>query len=535
MLQLLDATTDYNLTIQWLFYNNGGNQTERYIWATIQLIILLSSQIISMYKMGNVDNIQNNYNDHHKHFDNTDIVHVNQNIISKFDKFMAFIGLGRAWIGSKLISKRETYYPEYSNLKIYELCLESVPSVVLQLYIALVQSFIISNNRNNNKSMVSSLTLMASIIITLLSISFSIWRVFASNVPKDHAKNSNTIHNINPPNNTPYKCKTPVVDETDQDCDQDKQNAPLPRTSVELQLECKPDVKQNSGNGLLVETVKQDDDAKMDGFDVDSNSDAKIVCIDDKCQDEKSVADRQMNNMTFDEPIDIPDVKQKQLIEALQHQYPKYSKLAFFMIYLLILCDLYIRSFPFIFGCFVVRLGYEDVDDDAYKFDFVVSMIMMLFMVVFIGMFEYITLFWIKKEQYKQEYENQVSLTVQETFIAYFTCLLSLFFTLPLRNFHQKNIFSRYAHLKFCPQLQMVELRFALFVCVFALRFRCVMVRRIFMSVVWQCAFFTIWVIYQDSNSNDNIWSLHYIFGCFVIIDLACIYFVKQFDISTNI
>ena len=143
-------------------------------------------------------------------------------------------------------------------------------------------------------------------------------------------------------------------------------------------------------------------------------------------------------------------------------------------------------------------------------------------MVVLTGIYEYKTLFWIKKRQYKHEYENQVSLRIQETFISYFTCLLNLLFTLPLRNFHRKNELEKYVKFVLCLHSSLLD-RYLYVFCVYMVgfRFTCAMLIRIFMSVMWHGIFITLWLIYHESN--ESILFLHYVFGAFLIIDLGCI------------
>ena len=55
---------------------------------------------------------------------------------------MTFIGLGRAWMGCKSIGNYKLYHQEFANLKIYEIALESIPTMILQLYVALVTIYI---------------------------------------------------------------------------------------------------------------------------------------------------------------------------------------------------------------------------------------------------------------------------------------------------------------------------------------------------------------------------------------------------------
>ena len=372
-LQLLDVITDYNLTYQWLFVNPNP---EFYIYATIQLAILVLSQTISMCKMGNVDEILiwDNYDATKKGKKNTNKKSNNSSSGSKpeignhmkfsfCDKLMTCIGFGRSWMAAKLIKQRGRFYGEYINLKVYELCLESIPSVILQLYIVLVQAFIIADNKGN----FAFLTLMASIIITMLSVSFSIWRVFASNTPQN--------------NND---------DKTDQ-------NSP-----DEIQLIPKDDSSTPSPAQTNI---------TRDGAYARADSD------DDQKDTDREKSERETKQVT-------------------------YSKFLLFVIYVLICCDLYIRGFPFIFGAFVVRLALEDNHESSDNLLWIYIAVMLIGVIV-IGIYEYKMLKVIKQD--KCEKTNGCT-RIQQTFMSYFTCLLSLLSTLPLKRFRQKNNFNMYAH-----------------------------------------------------------------------------------------
>ena len=366
-LQLMDVTTDWNLIYQW--YNNGYHS-----WAIIQIMIILFAQIISTSKMGNVDNILADYNNRknsnaNARNGNVKTAYINNehygNVeFGKCDRIMTSIGFGRSWVAAKLIQEREKYYGEYTNLKIYELCLESIPTVVFQLYTALIQTFVIPNDNTQ----VTLLTLIASIAITILSVSFSIWRVFASNTPTKK-KQKKQKQNLSKCNN----CK----------CIQEK--------------------------------FKQEIDT-----DTDTTHDRDVNCPNHKpC-------------------IDALEIETKSKIKM-------YSKSMLFVIYVLICCDLYIRSFPLIFGSFVIRTALQNTDsvnmDGNFNYFLLISSIVMAIGVIVIGIYEYTMLLVIKRNEYKRM--NKFT-RLMETFISLFTSLLSLLLTLPLKHFFQKNHFQRY-------------------------------------------------------------------------------------------
>ena len=173
LLGLLDITTDISLIIEWF-------TTEEYLWCFLQMLILLSSQFLSVFKLGYQGSLlQSNF------------IALTQRDISKADRCCVSMGLGRMWLGAKSIGNHHVYYEEYCILKIYDIEYEAIPTVILQLYVALFTIFNnryhyndnnTNNNANNNNS--NSLVLIASITITVLSISYSIWRIFARNARK---------------------------------------------------------------------------------------------------------------------------------------------------------------------------------------------------------------------------------------------------------------------------------------------------------------------------------------------------------------
>ena len=90
------------------------------------------------------------------------------------DRFMTLLGVERAWMDSKSIANYNLYNNEHSALKIYEIGLESISTMILQICVALVIQF--SDNYDPNED--SMITLVASIGITIVSISYSIFRLF---------------------------------------------------------------------------------------------------------------------------------------------------------------------------------------------------------------------------------------------------------------------------------------------------------------------------------------------------------------------
>ena len=189
---LIDYTTNLNLIVVWYFDPDRYN----YIWASLQLIILVSSQILASKKMGNADNIQS-------------IAFYNEETtqsIGRFDRFITLFGFGRVCMGCKSIYNYEIFYPEYFNLKLYQLCFDGLPTMCLQLYIALA-------------SKTSSLPLIASITITFASLLYSIFRIFHKNA-KEYSFEKTITYKVdvndcnidNNNNNNDIQGRTDVID-----------------------------------------------------------------------------------------------------------------------------------------------------------------------------------------------------------------------------------------------------------------------------------------------------------------------------------
>ena len=313
-------------------------------------------------------------------------------------------------MGSKIISQRETFYPEYSNLKIYEICLESVPSVMLQLYVALVESFIIITS-DEKFSTKTSLGLLASMGITIVSMSLSLWRLFFSSAPNQKFKltiNSNRV------SQKIKRISQNIVNDENSRAHSPSHARIAPKVSDSI----------DNINDHDRET-KTDHDSINDDHDYkDSDIDVIYSLQMDSSEWKKSDEVIENNRQTSqDESVHVSDVTVNDV---------EYSFFLQFIVYLLFLFDLYIRSFPFIFAIFVIRLTYDQ------RLTFIA-----IVMIITIGIFEYISVFWMKNKEYMNEYQNKMDAWFRDAFISYFTCLLNVLFTLPLKRFHRKNNFSR--------------------------------------------------------------------------------------------
>ena len=107
---------------------------------------------------------------------------------SCMDKFFMFIGLGRIWVSSKSL-KNKKFEKIEQILKFEEYCFESLPSILLQLYILVTAS-----SSSSQASIFTSLFI--SVASSSLSIAFMLKEIVVSN---DYALplNDITIQNIN--------------------------------------------------------------------------------------------------------------------------------------------------------------------------------------------------------------------------------------------------------------------------------------------------------------------------------------------------
>ena len=450
-LQLLDAATDYNLVYQWIFVYNYQNK-ENLIWGSVQLGILIFSQIISSVKMGNVDNI---YVDGSKKNNSLTTASTTSPSAkpSKCDQFMTVVGLGRAWMGSKLISNRRAFYLEYSNLKIYEICFESIPSVILQLYVALTEVFIISNQESNTKS---SLTLLASIIITIGSMSFSIWRVFASNAARHNRSMKTKIH-------------VPDVQQNETRQSVTSLELIVPSPSMVASTNCGTQLKsmelhvssnsiQNMIGGIAskdelnntINNINQNindsvdiNHKEVDNFnDVDKDNETEIVYASDIDTDSQRHQSHRINKkqkIQVEQKLNC--VSSNLANSSSNSKVVTYSKLSYGVIYLLLFCDFYVRSFPFVFAVFVTRETRENGTN--YIVHYLISTIVTV-MILTTLTYQYVLLLWIKNDRYYDEYKESIGTRMMDTFVSYFTCLLNLLYVLLPNNFNKKNSFARY-------------------------------------------------------------------------------------------
>ena len=312
---------------------------------------------------------------------------------------MTLIGLGRAWIGCKCIGNYQLYYEEYSNLKIYEISLESIPTIILQIYVAMVDTYV-DNDHGDEKSTIS---LEASITVTILLLSFSIWRVFARNSQnhafgiagsgsgiQDNNKNNNTDKDADNVNvDIRYRTSSIATQQPDEEKVQ---------SAIELQLH------------VNVQSSSQQSNNKINGSQTKSNA---------------------------------TDTKEDKLLF--------YTKFDQTIIFLLIFCDFYIRSFSILFSLFIIRYVLK------FYLKIIISFLVIIFLVV-VGMLEFKLVLWMKQSKqvdnhndpgfnFRDEYLKRKFLRFQDTFLLYFSCLIEVVFTFPIKRMHNKNSFNRFVYL----------------------------------------------------------------------------------------
>ena len=268
-LSILDLTTDIALIIQWYENNDLG-------WCVLLGVILIFSQIISTSKWSTNDN---------KNILKSRYIQ-KTNDMNKFDYFMSIIGLGRPWMGSKAIATNLALKIELTGMKMNEIQFESMPSVCLQLYVILTQYYL------SNKSINYTVASIVSLCVTVLSMTFSIWIIFKSNVNNyKYIKQGRDGHVTN--NN---HSQTP--------------NAGA--TSIELTVQ---DMSNATG-------IKSDNVSRL--------------------SPKSQVTGTQNNNYNYNDSIEMKD--------------NEYSSFFQFIVFSYLFCDFYCRGFQLVLICFVNKI-----------------------------------------------------------------------------------------------------------------------------------------------------------------------------------
>ena len=173
-LSIFDIITDILVVYSWI----GGRH---FTWASIQLVILLLSQIFLTKKTNELHSsqLQRLYAKYHSKgikspkLSRSSSILINYETRSgddvykiklkklkcrqTFEKIITFLGMGRLWFASKVWIEYENH-DHYQRVKLWEILLESFPSVALMYYVTLSQE----SGRNGS--------VMASIIISFINI-----------------------------------------------------------------------------------------------------------------------------------------------------------------------------------------------------------------------------------------------------------------------------------------------------------------------------------------------------------------------------
>ena len=452
-LTLLDVSTDLNVLIQWFI--NGD-----YIWFGIQLFILIASQLIASIKLGNA----NQYHEHSQSqnkFTNTNVR------INWFDRLMTLLGVGRAWMGCKAMGNYDLYGDDYSVLKIYEIGLESIPTMILQIYVALVIPF--SDNYDPNQD--STITLLASIGITFISISYAVFRLFNKHVPKNQNKDQNSKMPVTASQVFNLVLSTAASNSANTT------NPTHAEPSMNENINIEPDFMSASTSNkceptqsTCPHTPTTKARSNISSIDLISEQNLEIHCIDDNhdsnvhvpargalTPDSSAIGNIESNKQVEPSRVSIGDDEvvidsndNKMGSTNIDLQVDMYSKWTKFVVYLFLLSDMYVRGWSTIFFLFLLRqcIYVYNILDDEEKTGLLgfTALIAVLSGVYFYltCIFEYCMLEWIKLDKYKSVYQNQLSIRIQETFIAFFSSIVNLLVMFSLKKFERKNSFSRY-------------------------------------------------------------------------------------------
>ena len=170
-LAVYDVVTDIVLIYSWI-------KLEHFTWAILQILFILCGQLVGAFGCY-IDKENNKLK------------------LSWFDKLMSLFGFGRAWLVIKSwsdTSENENYRKLYKKHKIYELMYESIPSVTLQIYVALISDQI-------------SISITQCIFATFVSMSWSVWiylvGITRSLIYKRQDQNHDSLSSISGNNDNP--------------------------------------------------------------------------------------------------------------------------------------------------------------------------------------------------------------------------------------------------------------------------------------------------------------------------------------------
>ena len=129
--------------------------------------------------------------------------------------------------------------------------------------------------------------------------------------------------------------------------------------------------------------------------------------------------------------------------QAIETNITTYSKWTKCIVYLFLLSDIYTRSWPTVFFFYLLKQCVYIFDINGFMV--IIASLIVVYAILTI-IYEYWMLRWIKLNEHKSTYENELLIRIQETFISFFSSIVNILFLFSLRKFKQKNSFPRYAN-----------------------------------------------------------------------------------------
>ena len=365
-------------------------------------------------------------------------------------------------------------------MKLYEIEYESIPSVVLQLYVILV-TYSFSSKQDEDQL----LTLMASIGVTVISVSYSIFKLFDKNAKHYKYSRQSTKSLI--------QLTMPQFETLAKSADSMLMGA------RGLQL-----TDANAANAVSIPS--------------ETPSHGKW----DKSLDLMGSID---SNVSVDKAFTYsPSMKS---VSSVGSVYPihssvekEYSLLFRFVIYLFLVSDFYCRVLPLTYFWYVIRIEwryfeYNNFDTNSWNFAILIILISVhLVMIVSLIIYETFIVEWMRKPGFKQT--NHVK---RHIFVSIFSSIVNLLLVLPLRRFVQKNFLQRYDFNHVCMLVCVLQLiGFNLYM----YRFTIGAVWRSFFNIVWH-AILLILCVFVVNREKYILWALHYAFWVCVFVNMTCL------------
>ena len=205
---LFDFATDVLLIFYWIHF-------KLYFYAVLEILFILFGHIMTSYLMNDIEKYYinklnsksqsqtqltdkfKNSNDHDTDKSKTTCTSLQDCVSAAMLKLMFLLGFGRVYHSVRAWNNNELIEYEYKWCKIWELIFETIPSVVLSTFVALMDT-IVANTINSNSNSNSSSSMNVSVIVSMIFSFISITKTIVAILTKDKDQsNNNTEINLN--------------------------------------------------------------------------------------------------------------------------------------------------------------------------------------------------------------------------------------------------------------------------------------------------------------------------------------------------